>query len=155
MNLLKQLLALLLAVGLGLSPPLEAGGLGKILARSAMKKILRQDLARDAATAAKRLAKPRTVYRYTSQGRAAQEAQKGLAAGSHMTSAGGPGRPLSAEAAQRRYGLPSKPEVRETVRLQDQVVRHNKVLGGERGYGEITSPKKIAPESIRRIVPLQ
>jgi hypothetical protein len=155
MKPLKTLLALSLALGLGLSPALEAGSLGKVIARSAIKKILRRDLARDAATVAKPLAKPRTVYRYTSGTRAAREAQQGLAPDSHMTSVARPGRPLSAEAAQRRYGLPSKPEVRETLRLEGQPVRHNKVLGGERGYGEITSPEKIPSESIRRIVPLQ
>jgi hypothetical protein len=155
MKLLKAFLALSLLFGLGLSPMLEAGGLGKAITRSAMKKILRQDLARDVTTAARPLAKPRTVFRYTSSAQAAREAEQGLAADTHMTSVARPGRPLSAEAAQRRYGLANPPEARETLKLDGQMVRFNKVLGGKAGYGEITSPKEIAKEAIRKILKLR
>ncbi len=156
MKLLKKLVVFLLMLGIGFSPTPEAGRLGKVFARSVMKKILRRDLVRDAATAAKPLAKPRTVFRYTSKVRVRQEARLGLQPGARTTSVAQPGRPLSATSAQRRYGLPSRPQVRETVRIQDQKVRFTKVLGGESGgFGEMTSPKKIPADAIRRTVPLR
>jgi hypothetical protein len=72
-----------------------------------------------------------------------------------MTSTGGAGRPLSAQVAQQRYGLPFKPQVRETLRLDTGgAFRHNKALGGAPGYGELTSPQHIDSKAIRRIIPL-
>jgi hypothetical protein len=136
--------------------PAEAGGFGKLVGRAIMKKTLRADLIRDRATVAKTLTKPRTVFRYTSRVQSAREAKQGLAPRTHMTSTAGPGRPLSAQAAQKRYGLPSTPQVRETLRLDgNQAVKLNKALGGQPGYGELTSPKRISPKSIRRIIPLR
>jgi len=156
MKLLKTLLALSLVIGAGVSPVVEAGAPGKALSRLAMKRLFRQEAARDAASVAKPLMRPRTVYRYVSRERAAQEIRQGLAQGKHMTSVARPGQPLSPEAAQRRYGLVDKPEVRETIRLpQGFQARHNRVWAGEPGVGEITSPEKVPPGAIRNVVPLQ
>ncbi len=156
MKICKVFLGIGLMLGLALISPAEAGGFGKALGRSMMKRVLRADLIRDRGTVAKVLVKPRTVFRYTSRTQAAQEAKYGLAPRTHMTSTGGPGRPLSAQAAQKRYGLPAKPQVRETLRLNaNHAVKHNKALGGAPGYGELTSPKRISPNAIRRIVPLR
>jgi hypothetical protein len=56
----------------------------------------------------------------------------------------------------RRYGLPRKPEVRERIRLpKGQRVRHNKVVGGERGAAELTSPKRVLSPAIKKVVPLR
>ena len=156
MNICKSLLVACLSSSLTIAPTAEAGWLGKGLSRSVMKKLFRQEAARDVATVAKPLVKPRTVYRYTSSERAVQEVKQGLAAHRHMTSVARPGRPLSSEAAQRRYGLLDKPDVRETIRLpQGFSVRHNKVLGGKAGLGEITSSQVLPSNAIRKIVPLQ
>lgn len=149
MKLLQAVLVLLLIWGSDLYQRAEAGGIAKTLSRSAIKRLFRQESVRDAATLAKPLTKPRTVYRYTSRERAEQEVQQGLAPGRHMTSAARPGRPLSAESAQRRYGLMDKPDVRETIRLQRGfLVRHNRVWGGDPGVGEITSSQKVPPRAI-------
>lgn len=155
MKLSTPLLVLSLVFGLGLPSAADAGGLGKALTRAAMKKLLRQEAARDAATVAKPLARPRAVYRYTSRQGAARDVRQGLAAGKHTTSVAAPGRPLSPAAAQRRYGLLSKPEVRETIDLpQGFPARHNRVWGGKAGVGEITSPQALPPAAIRKVVPL-
>lgn len=155
MRLLKTLLVLSLVFGLGLPPAADAGGLGKALSRAAMRKLLQREATRDAASVVKPLAKPRTVYRYTSRARAVQEVRRGLAPVTHTTSVAEPGRPLSQEAAQRRYGLLDKPEVRETIHLpQGLLARHNRVWGGEAGVGEITSPQALPPAAIRKVVPL-
>jgi hypothetical protein len=124
--------------------------------RSVMKRVLRADLVRDRGAVARALVKPRTVFRYTSLAQAAWEARHGLVPRTQMTVTGGPGRPLSGQAAQRRYGLPAKPEVRETLRLDtNRAVKHNKALGGAPSYGELTSPQHTPPGAIRRIVPLR
>lgn len=154
-NYKAVLLLAYLVVALSLTPSAEAGGIGKIFGQSVMKRIMRTDLLRDRATIAKVLAKPRTVFRYTSQKQAAFEVKYGLQPGTHMTSTGGPGRPLSAKAAQKRFGLASPPEMRETLRLENQAVKHNKVLAGSPGYGELTSPQRIPSSAVRRIVSLQ
>ncbi len=156
MKLSKALLVLSLIFGLGLSAAADAGGLGKALSRAAMRNLIRQEAVRDAATVAKPLARPRTVLRYTSRARAAQEVREGLAPGKHMTAVARPGRPLSPEAAQRRYGLLDKPEARETIRLpRGFPVRHNRVWGGETRTWEITSPQALPSGAIRKTVPLQ
>ena len=145
----------------------EAGPLAGAVARGAAKsaaralrggspQTLRRDLLRDRATRAHRLPSPRTVFRFTSKERAQQELKKGIPPGAHMTSRGGPGRPLSSEAAKRKYGLPQRPEVRETVRLpKGQPTRSNRALGGDPGVGETTSSKKVPPEAIKNVVPLR
>lgn len=154
MKLLRAFFILLLSFGVGMIPDAQAGSLGKIFTRTAIKKLLKRDLVRDSVTAAKPL-KARTVFRYTSKTRATQEVRFGLKPGVHMTSVARPGRLLSSKVAQKRYGLPYNPQIRETLRLQNQRVRLNKVIGGEPGYGEITSNDKIPAQAIRKVIPLR
>lgn len=119
----------------------------------AWSRLLRREAARDATTAAKPLTASRTVYRYTTAQRARREATRGLPPGTHMTSRGGPGRPLSPEVAMPRYGLPIRPEVRETILLPSgTLVRRNKVWRGRPGVGELTSPRRMRPSVIRRVL---
>jgi hypothetical protein len=124
-----------------------------VRARSASS-LLRRDLARDAASPVRRLAEPRTVFRYTSRAQARHELRTVIAPGRHMTSRAQPGRPLGARTAKKRYGLPAKPEVRETVKLPPgQPIRLNRALGGEAGRGELTSPAPVPRAAIRKVVP--
>ncbi|MBI2525335.1 MAG: hypothetical protein HYV93_05070 [Candidatus Rokubacteria bacterium] len=118
--------------------------------------MLRRDLARDRATLARPLARERTVHRYTTADRARVEVRTGIARGSHMTSHAVRGRPPAASQAQARYGLRNAPEVRETVRLPGgHPARVNRTVGGAPGVGEITSPKRVPPSAIERVVPLR
>jgi hypothetical protein len=131
--------------------PVGAAPTGKQLLRN----LLRRDFLRDRTLPVRRLKAPRTVHRYTTWERALRELQKGLPVGTHTTARARPGRPPSPEAAQRRYGLPRKPEVRETIRLPEGTpVRRGKVLGGRRGVGEINTARRVPPEAIRKITPL-
>ncbi len=165
MKIGKGLLAGLLIVATAMLPlTAEAGGLGKAAARGAWRssarlwrrspaQIMRRDLVRDRAIAARPLARPRTVFRWTTKQRAAVELRRGISPGLHMTSNGGPGRPLSRVAAQDRYGLLRRPQVRETIRLpKGQPVRAAKALGGRPGVGELTSPKRLSPTTITNVV---
>jgi len=155
MAFFRRLGAVLLAAILCL-PVAEAGSLSKTFARAAMSKILKRDLARDAATAAKPLARSRQVWRYTTRTQAAREARYGLAPRRHMTSQTTRGRPPSASTAQHHYGLPKRPQIRETWRLPAGTpVRSNKVLGGAPGVGELTSSKRLPPENLVRTMPLK
>ena len=138
------------------SPAAEAGGLAKAFARSAMSKVLKQDLARDAVTATKPLVRSRQVWRYTTREQAARETRYGLASGSHMTTRTTRGRAPSAETAQVRYGLPNQPQVRTTWRLPPGTpVRSNKALGGAPGVGEMTSSKRVSHKNLVRTIPLE
>jgi hypothetical protein len=84
---------------------------------------------------------------------ATKDTATGVAPYLHMTSRGGPGRPLSSANALRRYGLPSKPEVRETIRLpRGQAVILNKVQAGRPGIGELVSPRQVEKGAIKRVV---
>jgi hypothetical protein len=144
----------------------EAGGLGKAAARglsrglfrrSAISRsrtaLFRRDLVRDRAIKARPLTRQRTVFRYTSKARARTELRRGVASGRHMTANGGPGRPLSRVAAQKRYGLPRRPQVRETIRLpKGYPVRTAKVVGGRPGVGELTSSRRLSPTAITNVV---
>lgn len=144
-----------LAIALSVAAPAVQARRLKAVA-SALAKKLAVDRQRDAATKAVSLAKPRTVHRYTSMEQARREAQRGLAPGTHMTANARSGPPLTAESAQRRYGLPATPSARETIRLPANTpVRPNKVLGGSPGYGEITSPERIPPAAVLRVEPVR
>ncbi len=126
------------------------------IGRSMASRILRQDLRNHALVRPKPLAAPRTVYRYTSRPQASRELSRGLAPNTHMTANARVGRPLSARAAQPRYGLLHKPQVRETIRLpKGTALRHNRATNAERGIGELTSPKRVPKGTIRRVVPLK
>jgi hypothetical protein len=168
MGIGKMIVALILAAGAAFFPMnADGAGLGKATARairshsltSAHKvspQILRRDLIRDRATKARGLAAERRVFRYTTKDRARQEIRRGIPSQSHLTSRAGRGRPLSSGKAQRKYGLPERPQVRETIRLpKGQPVRTNKSLGGAPGVGEITSSKPIPPKAIEKVTPLR
>jgi hypothetical protein len=157
--------ALILATAIAFFPmKADGAGLGKAAARAmrghslksvhkVSPQILRRDLQRDRATKARALAAERRVFRYTTKDKANQELRRGIPPGSHMTSHAGRGRPLSPGEAQSRYGLPERPQVRETVRLpKGQPVRTNKSLGGAPSVGEITSPKQIPPGAIEKVI---
>lgn len=158
MTMGKRLLAGLLLLTTTAVPAVEASLLGKAAARGAAKhlaQLLRRDGLRDRVTRVRSLPKARTVFRYTTRERAQQELRQGIRAGRHLTARATPGRPPSGGQAQRRYGLPQPPAVRETLRLpKGQLVRPNKVLGGAPGVGELTSPRRMPPAAITRVVPL-
>jgi len=127
-------------------------GAARAFGRSAAR-VLERDAARDVRLVAKQLAKGRTVFRFTTRQQAAKEVKMGVKAGSHLTSRGGPGRPPSAEAARKRYGLSRPPEVRETIRLpRGQPTKLGKVIGGSRGVGEATSTKTVPADAVSRVV---
>lgn len=155
---LMPLLVLLPAYlwGGGLERAVLGGSARRVLGRSEARTILRLDRQAHAKVMPRQLARPKTVFRYTSKQRAAQEVRRGIPAGSHMTATGGPGRPVLASTATTRYGLLTVPQARETVRLPKGFpVRHNHVTKGARGYGELTSPKRVPPRAIRSVVPLR
>jgi hypothetical protein len=117
--------------------------------------LLRRDRLRDGATPARPLPQDRTVHRYTTRQRAREELRRGIPPGRHMTPAH-PGRPPSAEQARKQFGLPRRPELRETIDLpKGHPIRRNKVLGGRPGTPEWTSPRRVPPEAIKKVVPLQ
>lgn len=118
--------------------------------------LLKRDLARDLATASKRLLKPRRVFRFTTTERALREAKRGLPPGTHMTSKAGPGRALSAITAAKKFGLSRTPSVRELIELpRGTAIRLNKALRGWRGVGELTSPRPVPPSAIKKVIPLR
>lgn len=117
---------------------------------------LERDAARDSAAAAKRLSRGVTTFRYTTKAEAQREIRSGFRSGTHFTSRARPGRPLSARAAQARYGLPRTPEVRITARLPEgSAVKRNRVIGGARGVGELTTAKRADSKVIRKVVSLK
>ncbi len=146
------------------------GALGRGAERSVMRSVGRseakaaeratvrafsKDAARDASTAAKRLSRPKTVFRYVPAKTAKHEMGLGIPARTHMTAVGGPGRPMGAGKAMGRYGLNRRPGVRETVRLPKRFpVRFNRAVLGEPGVGELTSPKRIPGKAIVKAVRL-
>lgn len=167
MKLGKSLLMWLLAMVLVMPSAAEAGSVAKAAARGATQsvakawrgaaaKTLRRDLLRDRATHVRLLSKDRAVFRYTTKARARRELQRGIRPGSHMTARATAGRPLSLTQAQRRYGLPQKPEVRETIRLsQGQPIRSNRAIGGKAGVGEVTSTIRVPSTAVAKVVPLR
>ncbi len=115
-----------------------------------MAALLRRDLARDARVVPRALERPRTVFRYTTRAQSELDLRAGIRPGAHMTSTGGSGRPLGGAEAQRRYGLPKRPEVRETISLPKGLdVRKAKAIGGSPGAGELTSLTRIDARQIR------
>lgn len=160
----------ILVVGLTVAPMSaatpEASSFAKLLGRSAvraaakkamprMTRALAKDLVNHRTTPVKILTAPRTVFRYATQSAARKDLASGLAPYSHMTSRGAPGRPLSAANAAKRYGLPRRPDVRETIRLdRGQTVILNKAQAGRPGVGEAVSPRRIGRDAIERVVPL-
>jgi hypothetical protein len=152
MKIGKSLLAGLLMIMTAMLPvAAEGGSLARAAFREATKstsrafrgaaaKTLRRDLLRDRATRVRLISRNRTVFRYTTKAQARRELRKGVLPGRHMTSRATPGRPLSPGQAQRRYGLPRRSQVRETIRLpRGQPVRFNRAVGGVPGMGTTTS----------------
>ncbi len=94
--------------------------------------------------------------RYTTRAQARHETRHGLAVGNHMTSRSRAGRPLSPKQAQKRYGLPETPEVRQTWTIPAGTpLRHNKAIAGARGEGEVTSTARRPPEASVRTIQLR
>jgi len=161
------LLAMLLVLLERTGPRCAYGQIGKALARGAERNIaksaerswfsiLRRDSLRDRTVRPGRLLSNRPVFHYTSKAQARLESHTGIAKGSHLTSRSDAGRPLSGVLAQRRFGLPAVPSVRERVVLKKgTAVRLNKALGGKPGYGEIRLAQRVRPENIRNVVPLR
>lgn len=152
-----RVLATALMALLALSPlTATSGGLGKLFGKAVVARIMKRDLQNHAVIAARPLTAPRTVHRYTTAAQASREMKQGLAPNSHMTAKAQVGRPPSAETAQRRYGLPAEPQVRETIRLPEGFsVRHNRVVGGSPGMGELTAPKPLPPAAISKVTTLR
>jgi hypothetical protein len=115
----------------------------KLAEAKKQKEIKKRDMERDLKTKPKPLAQDRTVYRYVTKEQAKIDAKKGIPRESHLAAKGGPGRPLSADEAKRRYGLEKKPEVRETATLKKgDKVRSNRVFGGEKGVRELKTTQR-------------
>lgn len=167
--MVNRVLALLILVIVSSVPhQAEASGKGKVIAQALEKKLslvnwggrIKQaramDLARDQADTARPLAKGRVVSRFTSKSQAVYERQHGLDTGMHMTSREmRPGRAPSGVTAMKTYGLKSRPEVREQVRIpKGALVKINKAYGGKPGIGEITLAKRLPPGAVERVVPL-
>lgn len=164
---MRKALLLAFVVALLLVPQNSFGQWGRALARGAGRsaarssrqvsfRAMRRDFSRDRFMPAKKLRASRSVFRYTSTIRARAESHQGIPAGSHLTSRARPGRPLSPTTAQRRFGLPRRPAVRERVQLRrGTLVRMNKALGGERGMGEIELAQRVPRQDIHGLVRLR
>lgn len=120
-----------------------------------LRALMKRDFKRDAASAWKRLAEPRRVFRFTTPKRALSDSKNGLSSGSHMTVGAGPGRPPNGKTAARKYGLPTVPSRRELIELPTGTrIRSNKAVGGGRGVGEITVGKQ-PPTVVKRAIKLR
>ncbi len=121
----------------------------------AASSVLARDLRNHKITRARILARARMVFRYTSRGQAAREARQGIRPFNHMTSTGGPGRPMSGRTAVKTFGLRRAATARETIRLgKGTPVILNNAQGGARGRGELVSPTHIPPLRVIKVVPL-
>lgn len=174
-----NIVSLFIIISLSLSPPfscqsVSAGvlsrSLAKVAARKAAtrktttgtiqkrnwKKIYTKDRARDNRTAAKPLKRDRNVYRYTSMKDARSAKKNGIPAHAHMTPNTSKGRPISSKTAQKRYGIQHPPEALVTIKIpKGHPVKFNKAIGGERGRGEITSPKDLPPSQVTDVKPMK
>jgi len=155
---MRRLLAILISAFL--LPQLTwAAPLGRAAARAASRRAMRARLLKlDALrhrVPVRPLPQPRTVHRYTTMTRAQGELRHGIAPGSHMTALARRGRPMSAQQAKQYYGLFRKPTVRETIQLPKGFpVRHSHATNAARGVRELTSPKRVPPEAINKVIPL-
>lgn len=115
--------------------------------------IKRRDRERDAKTPAKPQEKESVVRRYTQR---KKDLQRDIKPGEHFTAPVKPGRPPGPETAQKRYGLEKPPKWVGTIRVdKGQPVKKNKTTGGEPGYGEGTSTKKIPQDNVVKINPMR
>lgn len=152
-------LSLLLLCCSNVGPAADSGNKSK--SNSSRKSVSSYDKMRDVEKArdkkipAKPLDRERVVNRYTSKKFAKEEMRKGIPPNTHMTSRATRGRPLSPSEAKRRFGLKSEPQVRETIVLpKRQPVRTEKVMGGKRGVGGLTSTKPVPPSAIKKVIPI-
>lgn len=130
------------------------------VARKAEQRIslaYKRDALRDASVAAKPMARDRVVYRYVSPRQAKEEMRYGIAKGSHLTATPArPGRPLTAKSAAQRYGLQAGRDTRLTVAIpKGHMVKMNKAVGGERGWGEIKLNQHLPPSALGKSTSLQ
>jgi hypothetical protein len=151
----------------GAAAPLRASGPGQSLLRGAARAVARRaagrveaawarDLRKHAARRVVRLAKPRTVFRYTTATEARSVHRSGLGPMTHMTSKGGAGRPMNGTTARRTLGLQRRPSARVTLQLpKNQPVKIGKVQGGGPGRGEMVSTRRVPPSALRRVVPIR
>jgi len=157
--MMRKLLAIVLSAFLLMPQLAEGAPLGRAVAwatsrRAVKARILKLDALRHRVPV-RPLAQPRTVQRYTMMTRAQRELRHGIAPGSHMTAVARRGRPMSAQQAKQYYGLLRKPSVRETIRLPKGFpVRHSHATNAARGVRELTSPKPVPPEAVKKVVSL-
>lgn len=145
---LSMLLACLVSVPLSV----EAKGLGGVVGKAAIGRLLTREAARDAATPAVAAAHGHQLMRYTTRVQARADAKAGLESGRHLTGATEGKVPLSAQAAQKHYGIPVAPQVREVWSVpKGWPERLNKVWRGDRDAMEITSPKPLPPSRLVRV----
>jgi hypothetical protein len=168
-----RVLAMCLVLSSQAVPPqvAEAGPVGRRIARTAVgSKLLKQSAAtpaarrglaaafdrlRDRATPARPLPKARTVFRYMTRKEAKDVSRMGITSGRHFTTSAGPGRPLGGAQARRRFGLPASPSIRATAKLDaGTMVKHNKVLAGRPGQGELVVVDRVPAASVRRVLRL-
>jgi hypothetical protein len=157
---MQKLTAAALLAAVVLAEGMYAGPLGRSVSRAVSRRAMRaRILEMDAMrhqVPAEPLPQARVVHRYTTMSRAKQEMKQGLAPDSHMTAVAPPGRPLSPEAAKERYGLLRKPTARETIELPEGFpVRHSHATNAAPGVRELTSPQRVPPEAIKKVVPLK
>lgn len=151
-KLIKVFLAVLTVFGAATGGA-EAGGLGSAAARAAMNRMLAKEAVRDAATPAITLERGIYLRRYATREEAAIEAQQGLRTGQHLVGPSEGKRPLPAQAAIERYGLPHKvPEVQELWYVpKGTPARVNPVWGGARDATETTLTQPLPARNLLRI----
>lgn len=130
-----------------------SGCVTKSISKSVGKRmsiILKRDRIRDAVLKAKPLARNKTVFKY---GCNKNQLTKGVKSGEHTTRATA-GRPLSAEAAKKEYGLRRKPGWRVTYVIpKGTPVKTGKVIGGAPGKVEYIPQKNIS--KAEKVIELQ
>jgi len=158
-------------VALLLAPVMHAGPLNRVISPRAssrlfgrfssvgtrsdsrtIARILARDHARDVKAAIRVLERPRTVHRYTTIDEVKKYLRQGIPSGVHFTARANPGRPLSAERAAARYGLPKTPSARVKIELPPGTrIKSGKVVGGHfPGYGEVkTYRSPLAPSAVK------
>lgn len=170
-KLSRSVVGVLLLVGV---PTVSAAGLGKAFFRGTARSIMSRSsktaaasfvgsarksaaiktarseiFARDIHGPVTKLSADRTVFRYTTRAKARSEITRGIPQRRHFTSAATAGRPLSPINAQKQYGLPQRPAVRETIRVpQGTAVQFGRVKNGKPGLGEIFTRDRVSKSHI-------
>lgn len=98
------------------------------------------------------LPQARTVRRAVTAQQLRIDRSRGIAANRHFTSRPARGRMPTAEHFRKAYGIPHRVSRVETVRLpKGQPVRFAKVVRGQPGRGEITSPARVPASRITAV----